>query len=542
MSGLVEQYLQKQQTLSAVEKFSVNKDLLQLPENSRLYTDLIPKNTPGPGEQYAFEVNLDQCSGCKACVTACHSENGLEEDESWRYVGLLQGGNTNQPEITHVTTACHHCLDPACLNGCPVNAYVKKPDTGIVKHLDDQCFGCQYCTFTCVYSVPKYSKKKGIVHKCDMCISRLQVGQAPACVRACPGGAIRIRIVDSSNVRKDPDAFVKVPHAPDSTYTLPTTKYIRKKEFAGNSVCPDFYELKTQHAHWPLVVMLVLTQLSTGTFVALWVLSNFVQGSAGGEIIGYHCFTALAFGLLGMTASVFHLGRPLLAFRAVLGLRKSWLSREIAAFGIFAPSAVLAILMHKNWAIALAAGFGLLGVFCSVMVYRYTKRPFWDQHATTLKFFLTTGILGVMTGQWSTALFFQIHPDREIYQIQSLTGGFWMVLAVMALIKFAVEAKIFLRLKDREWSSLKQTALLMKDILGPVSCARFILGALAAIVCPLVMVLYHPRISAVETFWGVSVMLVLTLAAELMERYLFFTTVVPLQMPKVTPHNEKSST
>ncbi len=45
---------------------------------------------------------------------------------------------------------------------------------------------------------------------------------------------------------------------------------------------------------------------------------------------------ALGFGLLALVASVFHLGRPLYAFRAVLGLRHSWLSREIVAFGLFA--------------------------------------------------------------------------------------------------------------------------------------------------------------------------------------------------------------
>ena len=64
---------------------------------------------------------------------------------------------------------------------CPVNAYEKDPITGIVKHLDDQCFGCQYCTLACPYEVPKYHAGKGIVRKCDMCSSRLEVGEAPAC-------------------------------------------------------------------------------------------------------------------------------------------------------------------------------------------------------------------------------------------------------------------------------------------------------------------------------------------------------------------------
>ena len=50
-------------------------------------------------------------------------------------------------------------------------AYEKDAETGIVRHLDDQCIGCQYCVLKCPYDVPKYSKKRGIVRKCDMCYS-----------------------------------------------------------------------------------------------------------------------------------------------------------------------------------------------------------------------------------------------------------------------------------------------------------------------------------------------------------------------------------
>ena len=45
------------------------------------------------------------------------------------------------------------------MNGCPVGAYEKDADTGIVRHLDDQCIGCSYCILKCPYDVPKYSKK-----------------------------------------------------------------------------------------------------------------------------------------------------------------------------------------------------------------------------------------------------------------------------------------------------------------------------------------------------------------------------------------------
>src|SRR5687767_7360329 len=158
--SLVEELLADQQSLTAVEQFSRAHDEHALAAGAR-YRNLIPLEAPRPGEQYAFEVELDKCSGCKACVTACHSLNGLDDNETWREVGLLInepkrrrngfGGtsSTNPYSIDqsrtspacitqHVTTACHHCVDPACLNGCPVLAYEKDPVTGIVRHLDDQ--------------------------------------------------------------------------------------------------------------------------------------------------------------------------------------------------------------------------------------------------------------------------------------------------------------------------------------------------------------------------------------------------------------------
>ncbi len=84
--------LDEQQELSAVDQFVRDVDSSTGPEQARFYSKLLPATPPGPGQQLAFEVNLDNCSGCKACVTACHSLNGLDETETWRDVGLLIGG------------------------------------------------------------------------------------------------------------------------------------------------------------------------------------------------------------------------------------------------------------------------------------------------------------------------------------------------------------------------------------------------------------------------------------------------------------------
>ncbi|MDQ3898735.1 MAG: 4Fe-4S dicluster domain-containing protein, partial [Actinomycetota bacterium] len=219
----LERYLAEQGELTAVEQFALAPEP-RGPAGGTVegaWHSRIPLTQPLPGQQYAFDVNLDVCTGCKACVTACHNVNGLDEGESFRSVGLLTGPTFQQT----VTTACHHCLDPACLSGCPTNAYEKDAFTGIVAHAEGRCLGCGYCTWTCPYEVPTFNPARGVVRKCDMCRGRLAEGEEPACVQSCPNGAIRISLVDAHVVRGEVEGEVLVPTAPPSDITAPTTAY-----------------------------------------------------------------------------------------------------------------------------------------------------------------------------------------------------------------------------------------------------------------------------------------------------------------------------
>src|SRR5262245_25497294 len=80
--NLLAALLREQQTLTAVDRFSRKHDSCALPAQSKFYRDLIPQARPSAGQQYAFEVDLNACTGCKACVAACHSLNELEETET----------------------------------------------------------------------------------------------------------------------------------------------------------------------------------------------------------------------------------------------------------------------------------------------------------------------------------------------------------------------------------------------------------------------------------------------------------------------------
>ncbi len=396
--SLVDELLADQQNLTAVERFAQRHENATEPIQAKQYRELIPLSTPGVGEQYAFQVDLDACSGCKACVSACHSLNGLDDEESWRDVGTLYGRADGEATQQTVTTACHHCADPACAEGCPTLAYEKDAETGIVRHLDDQCMGCRYCELKCPYEVPKFNVKLGIVRKCDMCHGRLAEGEAPACVQACPNEAIKIQIVKVEEVIASSTGGVTLlPGTVTSDYTKPTTQFLN----LNKSVEPapaDAESLQSAHGHFPLVAMLVLTQAGAGIAFVDW-LQRLLNVETG--IVQLAIGLGLAFAGLG--ASVLHLGRPTQAWRAFLGWRKSWLSREIIVFGAWSGAYALffasVLFSAPNWIVLLsgsgAALLGLAGVFTSVMVYADTRRPFWRLKPTLLRFYATALGMGL---------------------------------------------------------------------------------------------------------------------------------------------------
>ncbi|HVY68337.1 MAG TPA: DmsC/YnfH family molybdoenzyme membrane anchor subunit, partial [Verrucomicrobiae bacterium] len=470
-----------------------------------------------------FEVDLDACSGCKACVTACHSLNGLDEGETWREVGTLLGGANRVAVQQTITSACHHCADPGCLSGCPVLAYEKDPVTGIVRHLDDQCIGCQYCILKCPYEVPKYSASRGIVRKCDMCHNRLAAGEAPACVQACPNGAITIRIVNRADLAREARQGDWLPDSPDPAITTPSTRYRGKKADFATLQAGDHYELRPAKEHPPLVFMLVLTQLSVGV-----VLIQFLLRLAGAEpgllARKLSLVAANASCGAGLIASVFHLGRPMQAWKSFLGWRTSWLSREVIAFGTYAP--LLAIYSAVAWleilpALAIPLGAatvitGLGGVVCSVMLYADTRRAFWSLPRAAGKFLGTTLLLGFAA--WLAITVGAGAPAP-------LAGAFELLLLGASAAKLLGERALFGHLGDSALTPLKRSALLMLGELGLFCRARFTLGALAGILLPAAALVFglNGAVAAV-IFAG-------CLIAEFCERHLFFRAEASRRMP-----------
>lgn len=538
-SSVVAELLEQQQDLSAVEQFArtFTPGRAAEPAQARFYRDVIPLGLPSEGTQYSFEVDLDSCTGCKACVTACHGLNGLDDTEAWRSVGMLVGGSTSLPVMQHVTGACHHCIEPACLDGCPVLAYEKDPVTGIVKHLDDQCIGCQYCVLKCPYDAPKYNARLGIVRKCDMCSGRLAAGEAPACVQACPTQAIRISVIDKADAEINAEANASLVGVPDPRYTIPTTSYKSAKPLPTNTMPADYRSIKPEHAHWSLILMLVLMQVSVGAYVSMQMLPR-IGAAISSTFTRWHAMLALAFCLTAMSASIFHLGRPLYAFRAFLGLKKSWLSREVVSFGLFALVATLhtaAVMFGRaDWFAPWVAPLGVAVLACSVMVYHDTRREFWNLRLSAPRFVLAAVILGslctLIAAGFSGDLL-NVSPRGTVPWAVALVR----LIAVATILKLAFEATIFMHLRTRFLSPMKRTATLLVSSFGNHSLLRFGASLIGGILLPMMLVEggLGANLSPDGAAWTLVTAFVFCLIGEITERYLFFTAVVAPRMPGV---------
>jgi len=150
---------------------------------------------------YGVLVDVTRCVGCNACARACRESNGLPECEEnpdhldCNSLSIVSsqfiGNDANSSETLSVKRQCMHCLHPACVSACTVGALYKTPE-GPVLYDADRCIGCRYCQYACPFGVPTYEwcNPTGLIHKCQLCVGRLEQGLQPACVAACPTGAL----------------------------------------------------------------------------------------------------------------------------------------------------------------------------------------------------------------------------------------------------------------------------------------------------------------------------------------------------------------
>lgn len=158
-------------------------------------------------------------------------------------------------------------------------------------------------------------------------------------------------------------------------------------------------------------------------------------------------FMAAGLSVVGVIASLAHLGQPLSALNSLMNIGSSWLSREVLFSGIFMGIAVLyALVQHfkgesqglnsiLRWG---GSAVGLIAVFSMAKLYSSASVPVWQGTNTFADFYGTTIAVG--------ALLFLALSLKELQGVDKKIFGFIALAAVVIQAAVAVPYAINLGL------------------------------------------------------------------------------------------------
>jgi Fe-S-cluster-containing dehydrogenase component len=192
--------------------------------------NLSDKTTP----RWGMVIDLDRCTGCQACVVACHMENNVPvvgEEESARgrsmhWIRIERYWEGEYPDIKarFMPVLCQQCTEAPCEPVCPVFATYHSPE-GLNAQVYNRCIGTRFCGNACPYKVRMFNwfrpefpeplneqlnpdvtvRSRGVIEKCTFCIQRIRRVELeaefqgrevadgdiqPACVQTCPSSAL----------------------------------------------------------------------------------------------------------------------------------------------------------------------------------------------------------------------------------------------------------------------------------------------------------------------------------------------------------------
>lgn len=193
--------------------------------------------SPAPSTELATLIDIGRCIGCEACVEACRDANrdkfpdprhpfpemfparvqaadwsGAEARDvrdrltpyNWLTVQEARVEVDGEETFLNVPRRCMHCQNPPCANLCPWGAARKLPN-GIIRIDDELCLGGRKCQVVCPWEIPQRQTGvglyldllprfagNGVMYKCDRCHQRVEKGELPACIEACPENVQRI--------------------------------------------------------------------------------------------------------------------------------------------------------------------------------------------------------------------------------------------------------------------------------------------------------------------------------------------------------------
>ncbi|MDM8159157.1 dimethyl sulfoxide reductase anchor subunit [Labilibaculum sp. K2S] len=321
----------------------------------------------------AFIFNTNKCVGCMACVAGCSIENGTGLQVNWREVNCHNNLKHPSLPVFHFSLACNHCEDAPCMKNCPALAYTRDQETGAIIHHAEACIGCKYCTWACPYDAPKFNKSTKIVEKCNFCVDRISEGKRPACVEACPVGALEFGQKEITEEDHITPGFINIGIKPSiqlipllEEHTTPAIENLDAVEISSEkleSYLPKEESKVSLDKEWTLV----LFTLAVAGLVS-WQAAH-LFGKVGMPLIPFAIVSVVAIALTSL-----HIGKKLRMWRFILNVKGSWLSREIVSFSAFLGLTGLQIITENQIIGYVAIAFGIFSLISVDRVYKFLKR------------------------------------------------------------------------------------------------------------------------------------------------------------------------
>jgi len=520
-------------------------------------------DNPNRYKQHGFYFNADNCISCHACESACSEKNNLPPYLAYRAVGYVEGGSYPSYTRLNISMACNHCDDPVCLKGCPTRAYTKYAEYGAVLQDPDICFGCGYCTWVCPYNAPQLDKEKGHVHKCNMCVDRLEVGLKPACASACLAGALDFGVVETLPDNRE-QLKAQIPGFPSPEITHPNIRFQQTKSLPDEMKRTDSIALKyRRHSAKGEYVPEVDTSKSDGK--RYWNLKKLLSSHENAHIIFTLCtqavigaFILLLFGAdvglnsvtvadmttwpmfitlfaimgFGMAKLNLHLGRPERFYRGFYNWRLSPVSREIAGVSLFFAGfagtgffslfdlGIAVFLKQAATVIAVAGSF--IGMYYMTKLYLIEARPFWNHWQTASSFVATALVLGAVIIATVNSLQYGVENSRVLLQ----------QLAVIALLGSLFEV-IGLAFHARDMKkNAGEGAVSFFEQVTRYGKSYWLRNILLAINITALFIISMKGFSVSSVGISVGILLVLSLLmTSIIGRALFYVLVIPTTMP-----------
>jgi|WetSurMetagenome_2_1015567.scaffolds.fasta_scaffold03296_8 Fe-S-cluster-containing dehydrogenase component/DMSO reductase anchor subunit len=311
-----------------------------------------------------FLFDHTRCVACNACTAACILENGWSIHP--RVVYSYNSEAFQSLPVLNLSLACNHCETATCLEGCPSASYFRDTLTGAVIIESTRCIGCKYCKWNCPYDAPKFDTENRVIEKCNFCYTLLNDSISPACTTSCPTGALKFGDLTDTVSENIPPWF------PDKQLN-PSIKFISgmneiplrifPEESFERGIQQSLLKTKSITGELSLLLFSFLTTLSVGILISSLIWGTFPS------IIVQSTFLLLA-GLISLS----HLGKPLRAWRAVINLKRSPLSREIVLFGIYFLISLITVFFQLPGMLIVSSMIGLILLISIDSVYVYSDK------------------------------------------------------------------------------------------------------------------------------------------------------------------------